>query len=124
MLPLSVLLGSHRINKKIVSSQGRTQNNMRSSSVIPAIQTNYHHIIFEDGVCGTVAIRMGLQAALIELQQSSTNPWLPTIVYRWYCWELDKDKWKLDGYNVWSTITTNRDSPHKEILSSPDPPRG
>ena len=37
--------------------------------------------------------------------------------------ELDKDKWKLDGYNVWSTITTNSDSPRKEILINLDPPR-
>ena len=32
-----VFLGSHQINKKIISSQRRTQKTKRSSSVIPAI---------------------------------------------------------------------------------------
>ena len=35
--------------------------------------------------------------------------WLPTIVEGFAGLELDKDKWKLDGYNVWSSITADRE---------------
>ena len=49
--------------------------------------------------------------------------WLPTIVEGIAGLELDNDKWKLDGYNVWSTITINSETPRKEILINLDPPR-
>ena len=48
--------------------------------------------------------------------------WLPTIVEGIAGLELDKDKWKLDGYNVWPTITTDTETPRKEILINLDPP--
>ena len=37
--------------------------------------------------------------------------------------ELDKDKWKLNGYNVWPTITTDSETPRNEILLSLNPAR-
>ena len=50
--------------------------------------------------------------------------WLLTIVEGIAGLELDnKDMWKLDGYNVWPTITANIESPRKEILINLDPPR-
>ena len=49
--------------------------------------------------------------------------WLPTIVEGIAGLELDKDKWKLDGYNVWPTITNNSVTPRKEVLINLDPPR-
>ena len=48
--------------------------------------------------------------------------WLPTIVEGIAGLELDKDKWALDGYNVWPTITANTATPRKEILINLDPP--
>ena len=40
---------SHQINEKIMSSQGQIQNNMKSSSVIPAIETKKYLIVIEIG---------------------------------------------------------------------------
>ena len=48
--------------------------------------------------------------------------WLPTIVEGIAGLELDKNKWKLDGYNVWSAITANTESPRKEMLIDLNPP--
>ena len=49
--------------------------------------------------------------------------WLPTIVEGIAGLEIDKNKWALDGYNVWSTITANSQTPRKELLINLDPPR-
>ena len=58
------------------------------------------------------------------------NPKLPNLNYNNHHLihvtdglELDKDKYSLDGYNVWPTITENKELPHKEILINLDPPR-
>ena len=42
--------------------------------------------------------------------------WLPTIVEGIAGLEVDRNEWKLDGYNVWLTITTNSLTPRKELL--------
>ena len=47
--------------------------------------------------------------------------WLPTMVEGIAGLELDKDKWALDGYNVWPTITNDTDTPRKEILINLNP---
>ncbi|XP_065888129.1 arylsulfatase B-like [Dysidea avara] len=49
--------------------------------------------------------------------------WLPTIVEGIAGLELDRNKWALDGYNVWATITMNSETPRKELLINLDPPR-
>ena len=49
--------------------------------------------------------------------------WLPTIVEGIAGLQLDRDKWALDGYNVWPTITENTEAPRKELLINLDPPR-
>jgi len=49
--------------------------------------------------------------------------WLPTIVEGIAGLELDRNKWKLDGYNVWPAITENTQTPRKELLINLDPPR-
>ena len=48
--------------------------------------------------------------------------WLPTIVEGIAGLQLDRDKWALDGYNVWPTITENTETPRKELLINLDPP--
>ena len=49
--------------------------------------------------------------------------WLPTIVEGIAGLQLDKNKWALDGYSMWPTITTDSETPRKEILINLDPPR-
>ena len=48
--------------------------------------------------------------------------WLPTIVEGIAGLQLDKDKWALDGYNAWPTITENTETTCKELLINLDPP--
>ena len=80
--------------------------------------------VFEGGVRGTAFV---WGANLPKLNYDNNHlihatDWLPTIVEGIAGLELDKDKWKLDGYNVWPTITTDSESPRKEILLNLDPP--
>ena len=49
--------------------------------------------------------------------------WLPTIVESIVGLELDKDKWELDRYNVWPTISTDHETPRQEIFINLDPVR-
>ena len=81
--------------------------------------------VFEGGVRGTGFV---WNPKLPNLNYDNhhlitVTDWLPTIVEGIVDLELDKDKWALDGYNVWLTITENKESPHKEILIYLDPPR-
>ena len=52
----------------------------------------------------------------------NVTDWLPTIVEGIAGLQLDKDKWALDGYNVWPTITENTETTCKELLINLDPP--
>ena len=81
--------------------------------------------VFEGGVRGTGFV---WDSKLPNLNYDNhhlihVTDWLPTIVEGIAGLELDKDKWALDGYNVWSTITANTATPRKEILINLDPPR-
>ena len=49
------------------------------------------------------------------------SDWLPTIVEGIAGLELDKNKWKLDGYIVWPAITMDSQSPCKELLVNLNP---
>ena len=50
--------------------------------------------------------------------------WLPTIVEGIAGLDLDKDRWALNGYNLWSTITGDSETPRKEIAAyKPGPVR-
>ena len=80
--------------------------------------------VFEGGVRGTAFV---WGANLPKLNYDNNHlihvtDWLPTIVEGIAGLELDEDKWKLDGYNVWPTITTDSESPRNEILINLDPP--
>ena len=61
---------------------------------------------------------MGLQVTKTELcvydnhQLIHVTDWLPTIVEGIAGLELDRNKWKLDGYNVWPVITRNTQTPN------------
>ena len=80
--------------------------------------------IFEGGVRGTGFV-WGSKLPKLNYdnhQLIHVTDWLPTIVEGIAGLELDKDKWKLDGYNVWPAITTNEESPRKEILIDLNPP--
>ena len=57
---------------------------------------------------------MGLQVTKLNYDNDQlihATDWLPTIVKGISGLELDKDKWKLDGYNVWPAITSNSETP-------------
>ena len=80
--------------------------------------------IFEGGVRGTGFV-WGSKLPKLNYdnhQLIHVTDWLPTIVEGIAGLELDKEKWKLDGYNVWSAITANSESPRKEILIDLNPP--
>ena len=81
--------------------------------------------VFEGGVRGTGFV-WGSKLPQLNYDNNQlihATDWLPTIVEGVAGLELDKDKWALDGYNVWSTITTDSETPRKEILINLDPPR-
>ena len=82
--------------------------------------------VFEGGVHGTGFV-WGSKLPKLNYdnhQLIHATDWLSTIVEGIAGLELDnKDMWKLDGYNVWPTITANIESPRKEILINLDPPR-
>ena len=81
--------------------------------------------VFEGGVRGTAFV-WGSKLPKLNYdnyQLMHVTDWLPTIVEGIAGLELDKNKWKLDGYNMWPTITTNGEAPRKEILINLDPPR-
>ena len=81
--------------------------------------------VFEGGVRGTAYV-WGANLAKLNYDNKQlihVTDWLPTIVEGIAGLELDKDKWALDGYNVWSTITTDSETPRKEVLINLDPPR-
>ena len=81
--------------------------------------------VFEGGVRGTGFV-WGSKLPKLNYDNNQlihATDWLPTIVEGIAGLELDKDKWALDGYNVWPTITTDSETPRKEILINLDPPR-
>ena len=81
--------------------------------------------VFEGGVRGTAFV-WGTSLPKLNYDNSKlmhVTDWLPTIVEGIAGLELDKNKWKLDGYNMWPAITTNSEAPRKEILINLDPPR-
>ena len=80
--------------------------------------------VFEGGVRG-VAYVWGANLPKLNYdnhQLIHVTDWLPTIVEGIAGLELDKDKWALDGYNVWPTIINNSLTPRKEILINLNPP--
>ena len=80
--------------------------------------------VFEGGVRGTAFV-WGSKLPKLNYDNNQlihATDWLPTIVEGIAGLELDKVKWRLDGYNVWSTITMDSESPRKEILINLDPP--
>ena len=80
--------------------------------------------LFEGGVRGTAFV-WGSKLPKLNYDNNQlihVTDWLPTIVEGIAGLELDKDKWKLDGYNVWPTITGNTESPRTEVLINLDPP--
>ena len=81
--------------------------------------------VFEGGVRGTGFV-WGAKLPKLNYDNDQlihATDWLPTIVEGIAGLDLDKDKWALDGYNVWSTITGNSETPRKEVLINLDPPR-
>ena len=82
--------------------------------------------VFEGGVRGTAFV-WGSKLPKLNYDNKQlihVTDWLPTIVEGIAGLELDKDKWALDGYNVWNTITNNDDTPRDEVLINLDPPHG
>ena len=80
--------------------------------------------VFEGGVRGTGFV-WGSKLPKLNYdnhQLIHVTDWLPTIVEGIAGLELDKVKWKLDGYNVWQAIIGNEESPRKEILIDLNPP--
>ncbi|XP_065914604.1 arylsulfatase B-like [Dysidea avara] len=80
--------------------------------------------VFEGGVRGNAFV-WGSKLPKLNYdnhQLIHATDWLPTIVEGIAGLELDKDKWALDGYNVWKTITNNDETPRKEVLINLDPP--
>ena len=80
--------------------------------------------VFEGGVRGTAFV-WGSNLPKLNYDNYKlihATDWLPTIVEGIAGLELDEDKWKLDGYNVWPTITNDTETPRKEILINLDPP--
>ena len=81
--------------------------------------------VFEGGVRGTAFV-WGSKLPMLNYDNKQlihVTDWLPTIVEGIAGLELDKDKWALDGYNVWKTITENETTPRKELLINLDPVR-
>ena len=81
--------------------------------------------VFEGGVRGTAFV-WGSKLPKLNydnVQLIHATDWLPTIVEGIAGLELDKNMSKLDGYNMWPTITTDSETPRKEILINLDPPR-
>ena len=80
--------------------------------------------VFEGGVRGTAFV-WGSRLPKLNYdnrQLIHASDWLPTIVEGIAGLELDKNKWKLDGYNMWPTITANSKTPRNEMLINLDPP--
>ena len=80
--------------------------------------------VFEGGVRGTGFV-WGSKLPKLNYdnyQLIHVSDWLPTIVEGIAGLELDKSKWKLDGYNAWPAITMNSQTPRKELLVNLDPP--
>ena len=80
--------------------------------------------VFEGGVRGTGFVWGSL---LPNLNYDNhhlihVTDWLPTIIEGIAGLEMDRDKWALDGYNVWPTITENIETPRKQLLINLDPP--
>ena len=80
--------------------------------------------VFEGGVRGTGFV---WSSKLPKLNYDNhellhATDWLPTIVEGIAGLELDRNKWKLDGYNVWPAITQDIQTPRKELLINLDPP--
>ena len=81
--------------------------------------------IFEGGVRGTGFV-WGSKLPKLNYdnyQLIHVTDWLPTIVEGIAELELDRNKWKLDGYNVWPAITENAQTPRNELLINLDPSR-
>ena len=81
--------------------------------------------VFEGGVRGTAFV-WGSKLPKLNYDNNQlihATDWLPTIVEGIAGLPLDKEKWALDGYNVWSTITTDSETPRKEVLINLNPPR-
>ena len=81
--------------------------------------------VFEGGVHGTAFV-WGSKLPKLNYDNEKlihATDWLPTIVEGIAGLELDKKRWALDGYNMWPMITTNSETPRKEILINLDPPR-
>ena len=80
--------------------------------------------VFEGGVRGTGFV-WGSKLPKLNYDNDQlihVTDWLPTIVEGIAGLELDRNKWKLDGFNVWSVITENSQTPRKEILINLNPP--
>ena len=80
--------------------------------------------VFEGGVHGTGFV-WGSKLPKLNYdnhQLIHVTDWLPTIVEGIAGLELDRNKWKLDGYNVWPAITRGIQTPRKELLINLDPP--
>ena len=80
--------------------------------------------VFEGGVRGTGFVWSSKLPKLNydNHQLIHVTDWLPTIVEGIAGLELDRNKWKLDGYNVWPAITMNSQTPRKELLVNLNPP--
>ena len=81
--------------------------------------------VFEGGVRGTAYV-WGANLPKLNYDNNQlihVTDWLPTIVEGIAGLELDKEKWALDGYNVWPTITADQETPRQEILINLDPVR-
>ena len=81
--------------------------------------------VFEGGVRGTAYV---WDSDLPKLNYDNNHlihvtDWLPTIVEGIAGLELDKERWALDGFNVWPTITTDCETSRKEVLINLDPAR-
>ena len=80
--------------------------------------------VFEGGVRGTGFV-WGSKLPNLNYDNHHlihVTDWLPTIVEGIAGLQLDKDKWALDGYNAWPTITENTETTCKELLINLDPP--
>ncbi|XP_065888868.1 arylsulfatase B-like [Dysidea avara] len=80
--------------------------------------------LFEGGVRGTGFV-WGSKLPKLNYDNNQlihASDWLPTIVEGIAELELDSNKWKLDGYNMWPAITSNTQTPRKEILINLNPP--
>ena len=81
--------------------------------------------VFEGGVRGTAFV-WGSKLPKLNYDNKQlihVTDWLPTIVEGIAGLELDKDKWALDGFNVWNTIANNAKTPRNELLINLNPSR-